>query len=212
MSASMAGLPTAATKPPRATESDFSSKKRAGTGVKYRPSSGDSGATKRRRAPGRCLNCPTRRSAAGRPPAQVTQTGLPRPAEGAASKTPRSGARPWSRPQTWHKATLKPSGAAQQFHPSWVTGTGIWTLFVLPRMARWDKQRALETAPDRLDVTTQRGEHSSHLQEPGRRGRERPQGRGLLSHWFARAVEQRARLIRLGRAAPTASGPGRAGS
>ena len=96
-------------------------------GVKYRPSSGDSGATKRRRARGRCLNCPTRRSAAGRPPAQVTQTGLPRPAEGAASKTPRSGARPWSRPQTWHKATLKPSGAAQQFHPSWVTGTGIWT-------------------------------------------------------------------------------------
>ena len=83
---------------------------------------------KERGARGRCLNCPTRRSAAGRPPAQVTQTGLPRPDEGAASKTPRSGARPWSRPQTWHKATLKPSGAAQQFHPSWVTGTGIWTV------------------------------------------------------------------------------------
>ena len=97
-------------------------------GVKYRPSSGDPGATKQRGARGRCLNCPTRRSAAGRPPAQVTQTGLPRPDEGAASKTPRSGARPWSRPQTWHKATLKPSGAAQQFHPSWVTGTGIWTV------------------------------------------------------------------------------------
>ena len=62
------------------------------------------------------------------------------------------------------------------------------SLFVLPRMARSDKQRTLETAPDRLDVTTQRGEHSSHLEEPGRRGRERPQGRGLLSHWFARAI------------------------
>ena len=42
------------------------------------------------------------------------------------------------------------------------------SLFVLPRMARWDKQRTLETAPDRLDVTTQRGEHSCHLQELGR--------------------------------------------
>ena len=62
------------------------------------------------------------------------------------------------------------------------------SLFVLPRMARSDKQRTLETAPDRLDVTTQRGEHSCHLPESGRRGRERPQGRGLLSHWFARAI------------------------
>ena len=42
------------------------------------------------------------------------------------------------------------------------------SLFVLPRMARSNKQRTLETAPDRLDVTTQRGEHSCHLQELGR--------------------------------------------
>src|SRR5207302_7008578 len=66
------------------------------------------------------------------------------------------------------------------------------SLVVLPRMARSDKQRTLETAPDRLDVTTQRGEHSSRLRRsvtPGAGstnllrggGAPRPQGRGTLT-------------------------------
>ena len=57
-------------------------------------------------------------------------------------------------------------------------------------MARSDKQRILETAPDRLDATTQRGEHSSHLQEP-------EPLRHVLAGCWSRRIDEERRLVYL---------------